>query len=340
MTLIAAHKVEEIPLLIGDFLITGGNRSFTLKKVHIISPNLAVGWTGNLLAARPVLRALNAQFKHARVSRKELERFLTSYSQDESTEVFVRLIGWIVDEEPRCFRWRSDYTSEVFYADHFFDGSGADTYEALVNNPGTKRGVQSRSISNVEKAIYFALFQACTLMSDEVMDKKNQQIGFGHGYEAAYFDNNEFKFVDDVLYVVWDFYYDLKGKGGGHRFYPIVHKYRSFGYYSVVQRHNFQTAETVFNAITPIFDDMPNLFEIIPGVDVANKKALPLASNYYCLFFRLEASDGVMGTGSVVFPGTQDNLPLVIERTGGREILRFKFDFVAVLYEQLIKMQS
>jgi hypothetical protein len=192
----------------------------------------------------------------------------------------------------------------------------------------------------LKRAIYYALFQSCSLMSDEVLGKSNQKAGFGHSYETAYFDGEQFKFIDDILYTVWDFYYDIDKGGGKHRFYPEVYKFRSFDYYSIVQRHDFKSDETHFYAITPAFDDMPNLFREIPGIDLSNFKGFSLTSSYYCLFFRLFCSDNLSYTGSVVFPAKQSEPPLSVETVDGREFLTFKFDFIPTLYQIAKSSQS
>jgi len=327
MTLIAGFQYSDVPLLLGDFMISRGARGYTLKKVHLVSPNLVVGWTGHLFMAKPILRDLHNKFNGVRVSREGLEQFLTNYPVDNSSSMLVHLVGWIVDDAPRCFLWNSSYPQELFYEPYHVDGLGATVFENMLRSRG-KVGIQGTRTSNVDQAVYFALTQSCILMSDEVLARNNQQMGFGHGYEVLYYDGQQFKFIDDILYTTWDFYYDVNSKGGDFRFYPAVYKYRSFDYYSVVQIYNFETTVTDFNAITPAFDDMPNLFDNIPGIDITKGTSFPIASNFYCLFFRFQASDNLSSTGSLVFPAGQPNLPFYIDKANGKEHLNFKFDFL------------
>src|SRR5438477_1144938 len=124
MTLVAAYKVDDVPLLLGDFLITSGELSGTRKKIHFISPNFVVGWSGDLWAARPVLKALHDQFDNAHVQYGTLEKLLTQFPTEELGSLNVQIVGWVVDDEARCFLWRSDYPSELFYDNEYFIGSG------------------------------------------------------------------------------------------------------------------------------------------------------------------------------------------------------------------------
>src|SRR6266550_4655856 len=107
MTLIAAFQHDSVPLLLGDFLLTVQDSIGTRKKVHLISPNLVVGWTGSKLAARTVLKELNDEFRDQHVTCAALEDFLTHYPTSDLGSLDTHLVGWVVDGEPRCFLWNS-----------------------------------------------------------------------------------------------------------------------------------------------------------------------------------------------------------------------------------------
>ena len=50
MTLVAAYKHFEVPVLVGDMAVTmsGDHKFRTLrKKIYRISPNFVIGWTGH-----------------------------------------------------------------------------------------------------------------------------------------------------------------------------------------------------------------------------------------------------------------------------------------------------
>lgn len=339
MTLIAGYQYQNVPILFGDFMISGGAREYSLKKIHLISDNFVIGWTGHLFIAKGILRDLYSKFSGIHATRKQLEDFLINYPVEQNNSFVVHLVGWVVDDgTPLCFLWNSSYPQELFYEPYHVAGSGTNLFEDMLNSPA-KMGVQGSKKTKYDLAIYYALNQACILMSDEVLDRNNNKMGFGHGYEILYFDGHKFKFVDDILYTTWDFYYDVKSKGGNFNFYPEVYKYRNFNYYSVIQINNFKSQLTKFNAIRPAFDNMPNIFDNIPSIDIEKGTVFPMDSKFYCLFFRFQASDMITSSGALVFHGGQPNLPFYINKVNGKEKLNFKFDFIPVLYEKIKNSQ-
>ena len=159
MTLIAGFQYQDVPLLLGDFMISGGARGYTLKKVHLISPNLVVGWTGHLFLAKSLLRDLHNKFNGVRVSKEELEQFLINYPVDNSSSMLVHLVGSIIDDKRYCFLWNSSHPQRLFYESYHVDGSGATVFENMLKSRG-RLGIQGARTSNVDQAIYFALTQA------------------------------------------------------------------------------------------------------------------------------------------------------------------------------------
>ena len=96
VTLIAAFREEQTPILLGDFLVTSnGDEAGTRKKICRISPNLAVGWAGSLIAATTVISEMRRRFDGARLSHRELHNFLVTYDEGNLKGLArVNLIGW------------------------------------------------------------------------------------------------------------------------------------------------------------------------------------------------------------------------------------------------------
>lgn len=333
MTLIAAFKQNEVPILLGDFLLTSSDSMGTRKKVHLIAPNLAVAWTSSKLAARTVLKEMHARFEGERVTRQGLEDFLTNYPTSELASLDVRLVGWIVDQDAHCFLWNSLYPSELFYEPEHVDGSGAVAFEELKTMKSAMAG--SIGSSKTEQAIFITLTTYCRLVSNEMFGL-NQAFHFGFGFEVAYFDGEQFRFVDDILCVGFEIFYDVRKSIIWKTVQEAIYKYRSFGEYSAVQINLPRENRTQFFAITPVFDDMPGLLDRIPGIDRATNKTLSVASNYYCLYYNFYASDGLSTNGVLVYRrGGASNIVTVTEPPGGGEFLEFNFEFVRPLYQTI-----
>jgi hypothetical protein len=342
MTLLAAYQFKGVPLLMGDFVITGSEEGHIRKKIHLISPNLTVGWSGYRIAAQVVMRELHSRFNGQRVSKDALEAFLKNYPPEELGSIDFYLAGWVVDEKPHCFLWNSGYPGELFYEPEHVIGSGGNYYNTLLGG-GFSNVTPSSSGSN--EAIYHALCRASMLISAEVFSSPDKGDDFGFAYEVLYFDGNQFKYVDNILFLTWDVYWDDRKKIG--RYKPFAHllKYRNFESYSVVQIRDPQDNSSSIHTISPIHDDMPELLVSvpIPGLDMYAGESFSYESDYYCLFLRLTASDGLGFSGPLVF--TRQSKVLTVEtgtkqkpgirKAGERERISFSTRFIQNLHSSI-----
>jgi hypothetical protein len=254
MTLIAAYRENDRPILLGDFLITAhGARSGTRKKICRISPNLAVGWTGHLLATNQVMGALRRRFEGTRPSRTDLDSFLTTYDVRQFRSFAVHLIGWIVDSDNHCFCWNSDWPTEVFYAPFHYGGSGATTFKALEAEGKSDAGPSAHPAQR-------ALYNACRLMTDEHGARKNRAAGFGYAYEILYLEGGDFVYIDDVTFIFADVSFTQSGKYMDTKLIPFIYRYANMGEMTIVQTHTWKVEKgkprfhTDRNLITPPFD--------------------------------------------------------------------------------------
>ena|SRR5271166_136565 len=148
MSLIAGFKINHVPVLIGDFLLSSKGPSYAkdqlgrsifknaIKKTVKLADNCVLAWCGDLLAAEPIYKDLYAHFCSGgrRFTKTALEDFLTTqYVYEEPTQLHADFIGWIVDEEPFCFRWKTDYPGELFYGESQTEGTGAKCLERVMN---------------------------------------------------------------------------------------------------------------------------------------------------------------------------------------------------------------
>jgi hypothetical protein len=336
MTLVAAFQHDSVPILLGDFLISAPSDQFgTRKKIHLISTNLVVGWADDLWAAKPVLNDLSMRFHGSQVNRQELERFFKDYPTKDLGSLSVQIVGWLVDDEPLCFFWRSDYPLEIYYDQQHFVGSGAQTFKEMLS---TRSFVGSnRELKGVEAAIFLSLMKSSSLIADEILFGLNRQQGFGFAFEIVYFDGLQFRFVDNILYSAADVFYDPISRQIHHRFYPVTVKYRSFNDFSVIQLNDLAEPRTQLFAVTPVFDNMPNLLRNIPGLDTSKNEVFPLISEYYCLFWRLQATDRVIANGVAVDPAKDSGHYIEVKKDAeGQQGLGINFDFIRQIYPSIL----
>jgi hypothetical protein len=253
MTLVSAFKNRGIPLLIGDFLLTDRHRraSGLSKKVHLMGPNVAIGWAGSLITAVPVLRDLYALTKDNFLTRRELENFLTEYPRHELRGE-AHLIGWVIDGKSQCFLWNTLAPSHIHWDETIIDGSGEEGFLKVLDSAGGW-GITEPSSSNLDSAIKYALFATSHLMSDEVLARNNQKLGFGHAYEILYYDGLRFRSVENVIYSIFDL--NLKP----HVTTCTPELYTFFRYFtldgnSIIEQLKMSSDERRFDLITPVFE--------------------------------------------------------------------------------------
>ena len=130
MTLVAIFKVDDIPMMIGDLLISRNNQPVGCnKKVHLIGPNFAIGWSGDFLAACVVIPDIYAEFGERRVTYEEVKTFLTMYPSSQKLGQFnANFMAWIVEDQPRGFLWNSGWGAELQEREYDAIGSGEDTF--------------------------------------------------------------------------------------------------------------------------------------------------------------------------------------------------------------------
>jgi len=254
MTLIAAYSSSQTPVVTGDFLTTqGAYNGFCLrKKVHRITSNLAVAWTGTIVVAEHVVGALHRRFANESPTANELQQFLTSFKDGHFGTVRIELIGWIFDGEYRCFRWRSDWPQELFFGEPQYGGTGGPMIEAML--------AQWRNVPFDNPARH-VLQSIGRLMEDEVERHRNRTERFGFGYEALYGDGNAFTYVDDVLYLFGNVYFDAAGHYLRPEIQPKFFKYHSLSDdYALLQIESYIPRGGQFfvqidrHLITPVYE--------------------------------------------------------------------------------------
>ena len=251
------------------------------KKIHRIAPNLALAWTGSLVVAEAVIGAARIRFQDDAATVDALEHFFTRTHWDFGSGPWVAIIGWVIEgETQRCFRWRSDYSGEVFYGAYQTGGSG----ETLIEQVASVQ--QSHSQLSPEGQ---ALFVLTRMMGDEAGARQNWAKGFGFGYELLMWKNGAFDYVDDVVYVFYEVHFDATGAFIGHKLYPTLIKYHHLhGEYAFVQRGPLIVDgasiinETRQHFITPVYrlPDEDLVFQQI----ISKHSPVSYDSKYICHF--------------------------------------------------------
>ena len=286
MTLVAALKVEDVPVLLGDFLITdnanqrhaflptaphlrnlvpgkGGLRIRGLrKKIHKINERLVVGFTGELQPGVFLLKALKAEFADGAATIRRLQSFLRDLCFHRKDR--CALVGWCWEKRPICFRWNGVRPDNVELPASAVAGSGAGEFEAEMQMRPDAVG-HSRLSTAYEKAVYIASCKAGKILLRELIDAKNLESGYGFGAELMLWTGSGFQYVRELSYAFWNMEITPSNRISVAPS-NVCAVFRNHGEYSVVQvthlqpktsaQNGLQASNTFVQVITPMYDEM------------------------------------------------------------------------------------
>jgi hypothetical protein len=293
MTLVAAYRPEGVPVLVGDFLISGsGQKSSTRKKIYKVSSNLVVGWSGPLFVAAPILKALFSDFEDKTVTVVELETFFKNRPKDELSSLPFFIVGWVVTEQPYCFLWNILFPTKLFYEPYHVIGSGSEKFKDLITRK-FMGGSWGPKKSAIDQAVFSVLSKVGELFSDENLERINRSEGFGHGYEVLYFDGKEFNYVENIAYFGLDILLDPKDFSANSKQYEYWYRYHSIANSAFLQMLNLRTGEMRLELILPAFNYLGKDadFDFTAGSFLAD---------YYCIYLRLQTTEGQSYKASLV----------------------------------------
>lgn len=169
MTLIAAFKINEIPFLVGDFLVTNPLDSINpsdeeIPNAHIptipanyldklfpdewgwlkvtgvrrkicnINPNLVIAWAGSVIGSTRVVREMSTYFKNRKCNRQTLRYFFKEFEPEIDSGTPCELIGWVFDKKKKkfiSFNWKSEGNALDFDIPILVGGSGRNKFTEI-----------------------------------------------------------------------------------------------------------------------------------------------------------------------------------------------------------------
>ena len=356
MTLIAANKFCETPVLFGDTLISGPSdivepvptqptHNFVKffknadivpvgfrKKIYIISQNLVVGWTGHLVVAKNILSQINSQFEGTHVTLEAFEKFMKQMHDFENNDMMVLIIGWLINgENSHCFLWNSSFPGELFYDDRFYIGSGEHFAEELMK-PFDMSSSSENFDSLAEKAIFCSLAKLSTALTSEIVSGKNLLDYFGFIYELIYFDRDKFKQVNKITYLIWEFLWDPTTNQGRVTYPKVLVGYENHDKYSLVttiKLKHYPNCEVTTTVMSDVFDEA--------GADNNPAKQKTLKAEYYCNFINFKSTKGLSFWGPLVVSGETPNQPMWHRYDNNLDIFELDTAFITQMYLQIAR---
>lgn len=267
--MIAGFKESGIPMLLGDVLLTGKNGSKGVrKKIHKISPNLVVSWTGHLFAAQLVIKDLHQFYQGRKISKLELEDFFKYYQVSDLASLEVQIIGWVIDIVPYCFRWNSGWPHELFYHPFHYGGSGSELLEQA--NIGSEIGSSPSGEPDLPCGKRRVTDLIGHLLAEEALGHDLQQYGFGHAYDFLYYSGTEFCYMPQTLVSIIQFDMDGNGMISRISLNNTCYKIQSIANETVVQIHSTNDHTTHIEIISNLWtknpEQLPEIRDYLKGL--------------------------------------------------------------------------
>lgn len=259
MTMVAAFRSMGVPCLIGDFLLTrsDGAEVGARKKVSVLFPNLAIGWSGVLITAQAALRGLLAGLGGKEVTRDTVYEVLKSDSMAELQDdrMLCHLIGWVVDSDGsgHCFRWNSAYSREVYEGDWMYDGSGECDAAAILREGLRMSEGEEPTEFMCRSALHHA---AGRFMARELLAVPDRSDAYGLAFEAVIYGRSGFEYLSDVLHYECQYSFNADGAFIDARLNPRMIRLRHIGWATEIAAiHHFPNGErnVQINYVTDVF---------------------------------------------------------------------------------------
>ncbi|MFC0875134.1 hypothetical protein ACE01N_01000 [Saccharicrinis sp. FJH2] len=232
MTLISYTNNFGHPIICGDILITrkGGLKNLKLpthlngtlnflgnqdakpeelnQKIYVINKDLCVAVAGSLSRIYSFLNSAELFFhKEKRLEATDVERFISWFQNEKGFDNFSVLILHHLKDNGRDV-FGAYYLGEGWQErrHNIFDdilacGSGASDYLKNLENFPEVLGLGK--INTINKALSQNLNLLSLLLGYELIFADTIRNHYGAGFEVIYFENNEFKKLNNYTFIIW-----------------------------------------------------------------------------------------------------------------------------------------
>lgn len=349
MTVVAALRIEGIPALIGDFILTDGNINEPhiflptrpdinlgriagidrrvigmARKVHIFNDKFVAGFTGLVSAGKEIFTDLERRFSNKSPTIDDLNVALRQFNIKYSGSAYV--VGWTVRSRPRCFLWEARPGSQVTKTSHSIAGSGAKHFADLLTSAHV--GGYSTEVKIAwDKAALLGLTKIGSLLTEELSSGSNLAAAYGYGGEIVLWTASGFRSVKKLTHIFFNARIEANGNIS---IQPsnVSAVYENKGRYTVAQIAHITLIDGVLSAtntyvmaITPIHDGMPNL-------DVTTIGVIELEAPYY--FLAISVLDVESGRTAQIRMTAQsgDDSPINHTKRDGLDYFQLKSDMI------------
>lgn len=224
MTLVCAMRVEGMPILIGDLLITStpstqemllplsglvhgaggavfdGRQIVGLEqKIALINDHVALGWSGTTAVAKSILREIKQILGNSPADGNRMNQIFSMFSKQDLAH--VSMVGAL------SYKGHVEICGQVRlysqqYGPYYAAGTGIHHMVELLDSPVDY--FTEGSIVGFPVPATTALWMAGHLLGAEVRGKGTLQDHYGGAFEIAYSDGHMIRKFGDILWSFWN----------------------------------------------------------------------------------------------------------------------------------------
>lgn len=336
MTIISGFFSEDAALLLGDiltsvvttdptylyiptkgFYASQGTSQAIYKpysfcqKVNILSPQLAIAWSGSKDEATLYFSEIIGSNNHINPDINIIKSITDEISPD------LQIIGMLM--ENGRYHWFSKNCKPVELStmdasEVFIGGTGAQKFKQFSEYLDLKTAEGNPSTRNLLLAR--ALGMIGVLLSEEIRTGSTIEDSFGAGYEIVFIDeNNCFKKLSDITFLFWNV--NKEKELGENSLSPILIKKYFYDnehllIHSLLPKENF-TFEYNTTQVPPVFSHSPYILENKLSIQDMN------SSNIISVYFT-KVNGKVYATSRIQINCTNETSPLIFTDLHADEI--------------------
>ena len=226
MTLVATLSPYSCPIMLGDILLSGARApgaevtlptignvrlvdesvadlnhvAWLAPKICRITPNLAVGWSGDYAAAKRIIANMRAYSWPNQFSLECIQEFLTTTDYDDQASIGMAGI-FATEKTFGEFGLNTPSVDLPLFNKSRVLGNGRERFIDMCRDVSdiTVQGDASDWVLSVTTTLGFTT----ALIGEEINNYGGLKTGFGGFFEIMLFNGNEFCKLDDVLYCFW-----------------------------------------------------------------------------------------------------------------------------------------
>lgn len=281
------------------------------QKVNLLSPKLAVAWSGSKDEATSYFNEIISTQSHINPKIENLINITNDINPD------LQIIGMLMEKDR--YHWFSRNCKLI-------DNCRIDASETLVGGSGMSKFLEFTEFLDFhfpdgnptkrDMLLGKALGIIGVLLSEEIRTGSTIRDLFGAGYEIVLIDeNNNFKKFSDITYVFWDV---GKDKESGNNFIrPIL-----------INKYFYEDDQLFIRSFIP--NDYPNfeknticvppIFRFSPKTMISSSSIQDLNSNNIVSIYFTEVEGKVYATSRIVINSSNELRPIVFSITNKDEI--------------------